>query len=242
MTIPAYNPKNRYRERAAEKWRTLMTYTFLVVVSLVFGFMIGRQYAVQKLIILDNQISAVTKQRQQLQDELTTLRAESQTAKILYEEMERKILKEYPEGGPLRDILVSAREQITDGVDPKRLLLALKSARPPKNCTEPQIKRFVVSTPSYKGPASSMSVDEGQVIISATGESSKNASGALESWFDPTKPVEVTFTAKGAAPEKRQSVLPIRLSVITGGKEYRFSVAEGARSFAKVTYDSCDYP
>lgn len=242
MTISSYNPKRRYRERSAEKTRTFLMFLIIIGCSAGFGFFLGRQYAVQKILMLEKQVASVNAQRQQLQDDLTSLRAESQTAKTLYEVMERKILKEYPEGGPLREVLEKAREQIADGIDPKRLILALQSAQPPKNCTEPQIKRFVVSTPTYKGSKSVMTVDEGQVVISATGESSKNAAGDPESWFDPAKPVEVTFTPKAGTPEVRKAVLPISTTVITGGKEYRFSVAEGARSFAKVTFDSCDYP
>lgn len=242
MTLASYNPRARYRERAAEKMRGFITLVLAACVAGVFGFLVGRQYAVQKIISLEKEVAAVTAQRQQVQDELTNLRAESQTAKIRYEAMERKILKEYPEGGPLRDVLETARAQIADGIDPKRLMLALQSARPPKNCTEPQIKRFVVNTPHYKGPASAMSVDEGQVVITASGASSKNASGSPESWFDPTQPVDVTFTPRGGVSEQRKGVLPLSMTMISGAKEYRFTVAEGARSFAKVTFDSCDYP
>jgi hypothetical protein len=30
--------------------------------------------------------------------------------------------------------------------------------------------------------------------------------------------------------------------MIAAGREYRFTLSEGEKSFIKVTFDSCDYP
>ena len=42
--------------------------------------------------------------------------------------------------------------------------------------------------------------------------------------------------------DNKAGIMPLHHSVVSGNREYRFTIEEGARSFAKVTFDSCDYP
>jgi hypothetical protein len=141
----------------------------------------------------------------------------------------------------MQDLTRLVKEQIDQGMAPERLSFVIKSARPPTDCTDPETKRFVVSTPSYTGPASSASVADGAVIIKAKGASASNKAGQPEAWFDPAQNVEVTFTSVNGN-EVKKGMFPIRHSVVAGNREYRFTVEEGAKSFAKVTFDSCAYP
>lgn len=240
MRINSYNPSARYKERAAQ--RTASTVGMLIVIGLAtsVGFWVGKQYGVEQNISLKEQAESLGKERDTLLKNLTELRAEAQTANTRYEQIKAEYNAVLPEG-PMQDLTRLVREQLTQGMAPERLAFVIKSARPPTGCTDPETKRFIVSTPNYTGPESSASVADGTVIIKAKGESASSANGQPEAWFDPAKPVNVTFSSSQGQ-EVKTGNFPIRHSVIAGGREFRFTVEEGAKSFVKVTYDSCSYP
>lgn len=211
----------------------------VIVLSASVGFWMGKQFGVEKLGSLEKQVGAIIDERNTLQQNVTELRAEAQTANTRYEQIKAEYNAQIPEG-PMQDLTRLVREQINQGMDPERLAFFIKSARPPTGCTDPETKRFVVSTPSYTGPDSSVSVADAAIVITGKGTSATK-DGRAEAWYDPAQPVEIAFTANGQK-EVKKSNLPIRHSVIAGGREYRFTIEEGAKSFAKVVFDSCAYP
>lgn len=240
MNLSSYNPHKRYRERAQQKMTNAISMVLVIALSACVGFWMGKQYGVEKAISLVDQVEELTKERNLLQNNVTELRAEAQTANTRYEQIQAEYNAVLPEG-PMQDLTKLVREQLTQGMAPERLAFFIKSARPPTGCTDPETKRFVVSTPSYSGPASSASVADGAIIIKAKGDSATNKQGQPEAWFDPTKNVEITFTTPSGV-EVKKGNFPIRHSVVAGNREYRFTVEEGAKSFAKVVFDSCAYP
>ena len=175
-----------------------------------------------------------------MQDNLTEIRAEAQTANTRYEQVKKEYQELIPEG-PMQDLTALLREQLEKGMDPQRMSFFIRSARPPTGCTDPEVKRFVVSTPAYKGPASVVSVADGQVKVYGSGVSARNSKGQPEAWYDPAQPVKVEFKNPSGL-DRKKGVLPIQHSVVAGNREYRFTIEEGARSFAKVVFDSCAYP
>ena len=240
MTLSNYNPHNRYRQRAQERMTNAISMVLVIALSACVGFWMGKQYGVERNISLEDQVTNLTKERDTLLGNVTELRAEAQTANTRYEQIQAEYNAVLPEG-PMQDLTRLVREQLTQGMAPERLAFFIKSARPPTDCTDPDTKRFVVSTPSYSGPDSSASVAEGAVIIKAKGASATSKAGQPEAWFDPAKNVEVSFTTADGN-EVKKGTLPIRHSAVVGNREYRFTVEEGAKSFAKVTFDSCAYP
>ena len=86
-----------------------------------------------------------------------------------------------------------------------------------------------------------VSVADDLVLVSGTGVSAKNTKGQPEAWYDPAQQVTVRFK-NGEVAETKKGILPLRHSIIVNNREYRFTVEEGSRSFAKVVYDSCAYP
>ncbi len=176
-----------------------------------------------------------------MQDEVTALRAEAQTAQVRLEQL-RASYDELLSEGAMHDLLELLRQQLEKGVDPNRLRSVILSARPPQNCIDAKSKRFVVITPVYNGPQSIASIGKGAVSISGVGASAQNAQGQAEAWFDPGQPVTLTFRGRGSEEQVKQGMLPIYHSVVVDDKEYRFTITEGTKSFAKVTYDYCDYP
>lgn len=240
MSLSHYNPHTRYRDRAVQRFHKAMVYCLFVIIFVVIGFWIGRQYGAERLISLEEQVDTLTEQNNLLQDTVTEIRAEAQTANTRYEQIKAEYNAAIPEG-PMQDIISLVHEQINGGMDPERLKFVIRSTRPPTGCTEPDTKRFVVSTPAYKGKDSAVSVADGTIAITGSGVSARNSKGQPEAWYDPAQSVTVKFTGGGVT-ETKKGTLPLRHSMIAGGREYRFTIEEGSRSFAKVIYDSCAYP
>ncbi len=240
MMINSYNPHNRYRARAQQRVTNTITMVIVIALSACVGFWMGKQFGVEHNSSLERQVENLTKERNLLQTNVTELRAEAQTANTRYEQIKAEYNSVMPEG-PMQDLTSLVRQQIDQGMEPDRLAFVIKSARPPTGCTDPETKRFIVSTPNYTGPDSSVSVAEGSIIIKAKGTSATSKTGQAEAWFDPAQNVEVTFTSGGKA-ETKKANFPIRHSVVADGREYRFTIEEGAKSFARVVFDSCAYP
>lgn len=236
-----YNPNDRYRRRSALRAVRFFTSAFLIAVIGGGGFWIGRLQAEQRIHVLEAEKAALQQKDVAVQEEMTALRAEAQTANIRLEQLKAGYEEVLPEG-PMQDLTVLLKKQLDEGIDAKRLEHVIRSARPPKNCSEPESRRFVVLTPAYQGPESKLAIASGIVEISGNGESARSDKGKSEAWFDPAKPVALRFVAKDGTVEKKEGVLPLYHSIVLEGREYRFTIAQGAQSFAKVTYDSCDYP
>ncbi|NQZ14323.1 MAG: hypothetical protein HRT94_05825 [Alphaproteobacteria bacterium] len=240
MSLNTYNPDSRYKDRAAQRFVAFLKFLSVVMVSILIGFWFGKQFAAEELIVLKDRNAALEEERELLQESVTELGAQAQTAETRYRQLQEQVDSIIPKG-PMQDIATLVRDQLEQGMDPERLSFVIRSARPPTNCSEPDVKRFVVSTPANKGPSSKVSIAEGAIVIQGSGKSAKNEKGQPEAWYDPAQPVKLTFAHDGKTDVKRRT-LPIRYSVVAGDREYRFTVESGSRSFAKVVYDSCDYP
>lgn len=241
MNLNYYNPQDRYKQRFMHRMSSGMMFAGLILLCLAFGYWLGFQSARQEDSMKDNKIIDVTAERDQLLNTVTELKAEAITAKTLYEQMEKTYNESLP-AGPAKDLMALVRRQLAEGMDPQRMAYLLQAGQPPRNCSDPQTKRFVVRTPAYQGADSQVNIDESTVIVKGQGDSAKNDKGAAEAWFDPSKTVVLTFMDKEGKSEQKSGILPIAHSMILGGREYRMVVEPGARSFAKVTYNSCDYP
>lgn len=240
MSLNSYNPSSRYRQRSIQKMTGMISMVLVIILSASVGFWMGKQYAAEYEISLREQVRRVTEERETLQQNVTELRAEAQTANTRYEQLLADYNTQIPEG-PMQDLTRLLREQVEQGMDPDRLAFAIKSARPPTDCSEPETRRFIVITPTYSGPDSAVSVADGAIMINGRGVSAQNKDGRPEAWFDPAQPVEISFIAGGET-EVKKGTFPMRHSIIANGREYRFTVEEGAKSFAKIVFDSCAYP
>ena len=206
------------------------------------GFWLGRQHAVFQIESLKKDAESAQEDAKRLQDELIKVRAEGQTASSRLDQLQNQYNQELPNEGPTRALVELVKKQLDEGMSPERLSFVIRSARPPRNCSDPSTKRFMVKTPAYSGPDSAAVIGEGAVNVSGVGASSRNKDGQLEAWFDPTQPVAVSFKTSTGETEKKNGTLPLQHSLIAAGREYRFTLSEGEKSFIKVTFDSCDYP
>ncbi len=240
MPINNYNPHTRYKERNAQRIASALGVLAVILLSMLLGFWLGKQYGAEHLITLKDEVEALEKERSALQDQVTELSATAQTANTRYGQLQEEVESIIP-AGPMQDLVTLVREQLKQGMDAERLSFVIRSVRPPSGCTEAETKRFVINTPAYSGPESLASVADGKIKVGGSGVSARNISGLPEAWYDPSKRVEVFFM-NGDKREVKKGVLPLRYSTVVGNREYRFTIEKGARSFAKVVYDSCSYP
>lgn len=240
MSLSNYNPHTRYKERAAQRMASALGTLAIIFIAMLLGFWLGKQYGAERSITLQDEVKALTEERDSLQTNVMELSATAQTANKRYEQLQEEVASIIPEG-PMQDLVTLVRDQLKQGMDPERLSFVVRSARPPTGCVDPDSKRFVVSTPAYKGPKSVALIADGVVEVFGTGASARNQKGLPEAWYDPAKRVAISFKS-GTKTETKKGVLPLRYSVVADNREYRFTIEAGARSFAKVTFDSCAYP
>ena len=242
MTLGRYNPSSRYRERSSKRMNAILMTVVMTAAFIGVGVWIGRQHAVFQLESLKKEAESAHLDAKKMQDELIKVRAEAQTASSRLEQLQQQYNQDLPEDGPIRMLVQMIKNQLDEGMPPERLAFVIRSARPPRNCSDPSTKRFMVKTPAYSGPDSAAVIGEGAVSITGIGASSRNKDGQLEAWYDPTQPVTVVFKTSAGESEKKTVTLPTQHSLISAGREYRFTLSEGEKSFIKVTFDSCDYP
>ncbi|MFK7839174.1 MAG: hypothetical protein AB8B83_02490 [Bdellovibrionales bacterium] len=241
MGFSYYNPNERYRRRAAARFGNFVTMSLLVLLIFGAGFWFGKQNAGQQEKVLKGRVKTMAEEARQMEQDLIEMRSTAQTATARYEQLQATYDEQLPEG-PVRELLELVRKQLDEGRDPERLSFLIRSARPPRNCSDIETRRFVVSTPTNNAPASKISVADGAITVTGNGLSARNEKGQPEAWFDSARAVGVDFKSLGGEMESKKGVFPIHHSMVVGAREYRFTITDGARSFAKVTYDSCDYP
>jgi|AntRauTorckE6833_2_1112554.scaffolds.fasta_scaffold30631_1 cell division protein FtsB len=236
-----YDPGSRYRRRAAERKRKMMSMLIFLAILSGFFYWLGGQVVRSSEAAYKQQAIKLQDEKKALEERMTALDANLQTLKMEYDKLQNRYQSEVPTG-PLKELADLARQQLKDGIAKDRLEFVIRSAQPPRNCTEPDTKRFVTRTPFYSGPDSFVSFVNKTVTITASGEPAVSSSGNPESWYDPGKPVKVSFTRLGGKEVLKEGLLPIHHSMVIGDKEHRFTIAKGQRSFIDVTSDSCDYP
>jgi len=236
-----YDPSSRYRRRANERKRKTMAFFIFLMLFAAFFYWLGGQVVRSSEAAYKQRAIDLKEEKASLEEHLTGLDADLQTLKMEYEKLETRYNTEVPTG-ELKDLAELTRKQIEDGIGKDRLEFVIQSARPPRNCTSPETKRFVVRTPIYRGPDSFVSFVGGSMTITGLGEAAVGSNGQPEAWYDPGKPVNISFTRIGGKKVEKEALLPIHYSVVAGEKEHRFTIAKGKRSFINVTSDSCAYP
>jgi hypothetical protein len=231
----------RYRRRAAELRRRNFLLFVLFVAACALSYWRGAENVRSSEVAYKQQAMKLQSERAALDQTITSLRSDVQSAQVRYKQMEAKYQQDVPTG-PLKQLTDAIKKQLNSGIKPERLALVIQSARPPKNCSEPVSKRFVMQTPVYSGPHGSVAFGNGAITIRGQGEPAVSQSGKAEAWYDPGKPVTITFTEIGGKDTVKTGLLPIQHSMMIADKEYRFTVAAGERSFISVTSDSCDSP
>ncbi|MBE7635650.1 hypothetical protein GUA87_02245 [Sneathiella sp. P13V-1] len=233
--------KRKAKERRS-KFFKFVFYLLLLGAAGAYGYFEGQSEADRKVALADEQRRVLLKENDNL-TEKTRAAMDKQSAALAEARAWRdKYEKEIPTGEPL-EILNLARTRLEEGLDPVRIKNLITLAQNTENCSlKPTTKRFIVNTPIYQQPGNSISLADGSVTVSGLGASTLNADGKPEAWYDPSKPVAITFTKIGGKTEKVEGVLPISKSLVFGSDEFRFTVQQGNQSFAVISVTRCDFP
>lgn len=236
-----YDTGGRSKRRAAERKRkVIMVIVFLFSIC-GFSFWWGGENVRSSEVAYKQQAIELREVNKGLEKKITDLESTVQTTNVRYQQLESKYQQEVPQG-EFRKLTDLVKKRLDAGIKAERLYFIIDQARPPKNCTAPQAKRFVVKTPVYSGPHGTVAFANGAITVTGEGQSAVSQQGYPEAWYDPGKEVDVKFIEIGGKETVKKGLLPIQHSMILGNKEYRFTVAAGERSFISVTSDSCDYP
>jgi len=241
MTFSFRDPGWRSRRRAAEGRRRVFLLVFAAVAIAFVSYWRGAEDARSQSAARDLHAQEIEAGRAEMEKTILSLRADAQFLRVRHDQLKERYDRDVPSGA-LKDLMEAIRRQVASGIKPERLSAAILAARPPKNCTSPVVKRFVVKTSAYNGPTADVSFWNGVIRVAGTGASASAPDGSLQAWYDPGRPVTVTFTQTDGSVGVSEGLLPLQYSTVISGKEYRFTVAAGDRSFMTITSDSCDYP
>jgi hypothetical protein len=231
---------DRYRQRAREGLYHRLVITAAIIAALLIGYVGGSKKNHQDVRQMVQQSHELQQSAAQAEQKSTQAQADYQTLSIKFQQLEGQYKRDVPRGD-LGLLTALVKEQLDKGMPVDRMIQIIRAAQPPRNCSQPQNKRFILSTPAYKGPDSAITFADGAITVTGSGEPSISNKQEKEAWFDPGKPVSVTFTVIGGKKETKTGLLPIHHTIILRDKEYRFTISEGPRSFIAVSSDNCDY-
>jgi len=233
------------KRKSRERRNTFFKFSFYVLLlgaAGAYGYFEGQSEADRSIGIAEERNQILMKKNENL-DEQKRLALDKQSEALAEARAWRdRYEKEIPEGESL-EVLKLVQARLKEGLDPVRLKNLVALAQNTENCSpKPITKRFIINTPIYQQPGNSISLADGSVTVTGAGISTMNAEGKPEAWYDPTKPVTITFTKIGGKTEKVEGALPISKSLVFGGDEFRFNIQEGPQSFAVISVTRCDFP
>lgn len=241
MSFMMQDSGGRYRRRAAEGRRRVLMFLIVIGATAALSYWWGTENVLSHEEAYKQQAIKLREEKDKLEKTLTSLSSDMQSTQVRYQKLEEKYRQDTPTGA-YKQLMDVIKKQLGSGIKAERLILAIDSSRPPRNCSDPVSKRFVIKTPVYSGPHGNVTFANGTITVTGQGEPAVSSTGSAEAWYDPGKPVSITFIETGGKETVKEGLLPIRHSMVIANKEYRFTVAAGERSFISVTSDACDYP
>lgn len=241
MSLGLHDYERRRRRQAWIRVAKSLFFLGLVLGVSLFAYQIGIEQMKERTLALQAELDALSQDKQELEQQILRLQqlagAAEQKAAVLAHRLEREL----PVGEHAR-LSRLVRERLEAGVDPGRLAFVISAAGNPRSCSAPETKRFIVETPIYKGPNTAVAFAGGTITVSGKGESATSPEGNPEGWFDPAKPVTLTFTQIGGRTSVATGLLPLHHALVIDDTEHRFSAIAGSRSFIEITWDTCPYP
>lgn len=236
----------RRSRRSEERRRAFLVALFKLSMALGLGG-VALWYAYEVgYKVAQGEVGTLHDQLQQANDEIRKQTDQAMGARAALAETQKQtdeLRSQYELVRPsddMKDILSLVRAKLAEGMDPKRLALVIRSARNPRECDAPVIKRFLVRTPHYKGAPTNTAVRLADVVtVSADGI---GANGGKESWFDPDMPVKLHIAADGTKSSEITGKLPLEQLVAVKNVEVHFTVSLSAnRGFVEVASERCEY-
>lgn len=243
MSLGLHENRQRRRRRfwwGVTKWVLALV---LVLAAGAYSYRFGKQLAEREVVMAQERIAELTQEVSGLQQQSAGLATDLAKARETIAAWQTRYEREVPTGF-VKEMMELVQQKLQAGADEERLAFLVSAADKPRSCDgEPETKRFIVTTELQSGGANdAVSFGDRAITVTAVGAAARNATGNLEAWYDPQKPVTVTFTQLGGKTIEAEGALPLHHSVVAGNSEYRFTALPGARGFLTVTADRCDYP
>ncbi len=237
--------QSRTLERRRRRLRFLK---WIVVVGLLAGLGVaayetGSVLAQREVARLSDEVASLQRQVEVLRKQNAHLATDAGAARLRERDLRLRYEADVPDGAA-KTLLDRIRARLADGVSPDRLEFMISSATQTPACDgRPVTKRFIVRTPLSRGANDAVGFADRTISVSATGAPATDEGGAPEAWFDPGRPVVLSFVGLGGKTVTVDGLLPLHKSLLHNGSEYRFTAAIGERrGFVDVTADRCDVP
>ena len=239
-----YDPEKRYRRRRARAFLRILFYAAVLFTVAIFAYQIGVEETKGRAAILRDQLNQL--EAESAADRSAAVRAEAEVARAesaqqLAEQALEDLRAQIPTGD-LQRLTTLIESKLADGIPPERLTFRIESASLARECTGTEAKRFILSTPAYSGPNTSVTFAEGRITVAGDGENALSVNDGVLGWFDPEKDVTISFTLIGGEQSIVAGILPLHHSVLLGNEEFRFTVVADEQSLVRVTTDRCALP
>ncbi|UCH73070.1 MAG: hypothetical protein JSU82_11960 [Rhodospirillales bacterium] len=227
------------------RWRIvrwLLTTAFLLVLG-VSSYWTGAKLAKSEVTRLERKVADLEKDAAALRERNAALESEAAIARESESKWQARYKAEVPTGKS-RELLTLIEDEIAKGADPQRVAFLVTTAADERSCDSAlQTKRFLLRTPLYSGANDAVSFANNAIIVTGEGALSSDPDGKPQAWFDPAKPVTLSFRQPGGDRSEASGLLPLHHSVVRGDTEYRFTVtASESQGFITVTAERCAFP
>ncbi|WP_321397182.1 hypothetical protein [Emcibacter sp.] len=229
MSLGLARRKELQKRKSQRLWMTVKFVFFSALLGGItyFSYDTGQQIAKQNYRFAQDKFDQLEQENQHLIKELGSNKAALEQVRSLVPNDE------------VKGLLQVVSDKSAEGVAIDRMSRLIGGMTTNENCAaESEAKRFVVTT-LVNTIQSSVSFERGLITIGGSGSPTLNEEGNPEAWFDPAKPVTLTFTLPGGETQDISGILPLHHSIVQGDNEYRFSMTPGRRSFVDVTLLTC---
>jgi ABC-type cobalt transport system substrate-binding protein len=231
------------RRRRHQAWWRVVRFLFGLIAVLgvgIYGYQVGISAGHARSAQLEADLMRFQRANLDLSNRIAVVDQRSEEAAAALENMRRRYAADIPTG-EVADLLEQVRSQLGAGVAPERLALLIGAAGLDACHGAPVTKRFVPRTPISTGPRSFVRFDD-RITVTGEGESVRDATGLPEAWYDPAKPVRLEFRLLDGSSTSIEGIVPFNHQMAVDGREYRFSIAQGAPRFLEMTAQACPLP
>lgn len=241
MTLGRYDYERRYRHKIWSGFVKATLALSVVLVAALFSYQMGIEQLKGRDTALREEVSALSMRNAELELLAQQMKGAAKTAESRARDMEQQLRRDVPSGDRAR-LLEQITRRLEAGVQADRLAFVIEHTENPRNCKNPENKRFVLATPILKSGVRGTTFANGAVTVTGEGVSARNAQKEPESWYDPGQPVTLRIAIMGGKQETVEGVLPLHHNIVAEGVEYRFVFAAGSRSYVDATVDRCPFP
>ena len=214
----------------------------LIAAAGAYAYQTGTRLAEIDVARLEERVAALTARTEELEAQIQTQNVEIIAQRAAAEQWHQRYEREVP-GGEAKKLFDLLQAKLLRGVTFDRLRTVVEQTENRRDCDQkPQARRVPVLTAPARQAKAAASIAGTPLSLTLTGVAARNGNGKPEAWFDPAQPVTVRMALSGGRTAEQQGQLPLHPSIIEGDREYRVSVAAGARGFAQVTIERCRFP